>query len=94
MLHRYKVTVGDKIFDVSVEALGMAAAHPGASAGGLIPVGSPLAGKVIAVNIQSGAHVHEGERIATLESMKTSTYVYAPCSGTVDAVAVQPGDSV
>lgn len=63
-----------------------------ASADGDVP--SPLSGKVVAVDVQVGASVKEGDQIMTLEAMKMNTYVYAPKSGKVLAVLVSPGDGV
>jgi glutaconyl-CoA/methylmalonyl-CoA decarboxylase subunit gamma len=108
MIHRYKVTVGEKIFDVSVEAQGSAgSAHPAlnsAAAGsassksaalpGAIPVSSPLPGKIVSLEVRVGALVCEGERIATLESMKMNTQIYAPSGGTITEILIQPGDTV
>jgi biotin carboxyl carrier protein len=65
---------------------------PAASASGDIP--SPLAGKVVSIDVQVGQTVEEGAQLATVEAMKMNTYIYAPRSGTVAAILVTPGDGV
>ncbi len=70
-----------------------AAAAPKAAAGAS-DVPSPLAGKVVSVDVQPGQAVTEGTQLATVEAMKMNTYINAPRAGTVTAVNVKPGDSV
>lgn len=67
-------------------------AAPAAGGPGSIP--SPLAGKVVSVDIKVGQRVEEGSQLLTIEAMKMNTYVYAPKGGTVAAVLVNPGDAV
>lgn len=69
-----------------------AAAAPAAAGAGDVP--SPLAGKVVSIDVKIGAQVKEGQNIVTLEAMKMNTYVTAPADGTVSAILVAPGDSV
>jgi biotin carboxyl carrier protein len=57
-------------------------------------VRSPLAGKVVAVEVKAGQGVTEGQQIMTLEAMKMNTYIYAPKTGRISAVQVNPGDAV
>lgn len=64
-------------------------APPGSGA-----VVSPLAGKVVAVDVKVGMDVAEGAQVVTLEAMKMNTFVYAPKAGRVTAVHVNPGDAV
>lgn len=64
------------------------------SAGGPGDVRSPLAGKIVSVDAKVGASVTEGAQIATIEAMKMNTYIFAPKTGTVTAVLVNPGDGV
>jgi biotin carboxyl carrier protein len=59
---------------------------------GAVP--SPLAGKVVSVDVKIGQVVAEGVQLLTLEAMKMNTFVYAPKGGTVAAVHVNPGDAV
>ncbi|OIR07223.1 methylmalonyl-CoA carboxyltransferase 1.3S subunit [mine drainage metagenome] len=55
---------------------------------------SPLAGKVVSVDVKPGQAVTEGQQVATIEAMKMNTYVYAPRAGTVAEVFVNAGDAV
>lgn len=79
---------------VPVPAAPPAAARPPASGGAAGVVPSPLAGKVVAIDIKPGQTVAEGAQLLTLEAMKMNTFVYAPRGGTVAAVHVAPGDAV
>lgn len=67
------------------------AVAPSASVG---EVRSPLAGKVVAVDVKPGQAVTEGQQVMTLEAMKMNTYIYAPKTGRISAVQVNPGDAV
>lgn len=67
------------------------AAAPAAS-GGDVP--SPLAGKVVSIDVSVGDSVTEGQQIVTLEAMKMNTVVSAPAAGTIKEVKVSSGDSV
>src|ERR1035438_3568573 len=55
---------------------------------------SPLAGKVVAVQVSPGKTVKEGDEVVTLEAMKMNTYIYAPSAGTIAEVLVKVGDAV
>ena len=68
-----------------------APARPAAVAGA---IKSPLAGKVVSVDVKPGQDVNEGQRVMTLEAMKMNTYIYAPKTGRISAVQVNPGDAV
>jgi len=57
-------------------------------------VPSPLAGKVVSVEVKPGQKVEAGAQLLTLEAMKMNTYVFAPAAGTVEAILVSPGDAV
>jgi biotin carboxyl carrier protein len=57
-------------------------------------VQSPLAGKVVSIDVKPGQQVEANAQLLTLEAMKMNTYVYAPAAGTVKEVLVQPGDAV
>ncbi len=55
---------------------------------------SPLAGKVVSIDVKLGQTVEVGAQVATVEAMKMNTYIYAPKSGAVSAILVNPGDGV
>ena len=55
---------------------------------------SPLAGKIVSIDVKVGQTVEEGVQVATIEAMKMNTYIYAPKSGRVEAVLVNAGDAV
>ena len=70
----------------------VAAPAPAAAGAGDVP--SPLAGKVVSLDVAAGAPVKAGDQILTLEAMKMNTIIYAPASGTLTAFCVNPGDTV
>lgn len=67
------------------------AAKPAAGAGDIV---SPLAGKLVSIDVTVGQAVAAGAQVATVEAMKMNTYVYATSAGTVAAVLAKPGDGV
>jgi len=70
-----------------------APAHRGpAAAPGEVP--SPLAGKVVSVDVKVGQKVEANTQLLTLEAMKMNTYVFAPTVGTIGEILVAPGDAV
>ncbi len=79
---------------VSAPVAPAAAPAPKAAAGGPGDVRSPLAGKIVSIDVKVGANVTEGAQVATIEAMKMNTYIFAPKSGQVTAILVNPGDGV
>ncbi len=67
---------------------------PAPAAAGTDDVPSPLAGKVVSLDVAPGTAVNAGDQILTLEAMKMNTIIYAPKAGTVTAFCVAPGDTV
>jgi biotin carboxyl carrier protein len=70
------------------------ASAPAASGTAPGDVPSPLAGKVVSIDVEPGQQVEAGAQLLTLEAMKMNTYVFAPAAGTVKQVLVAPGDAV
>ncbi len=69
------------------------AAAPRAPAGGG-DVPSPLAGKVVSIDVKVGDSVGDGAQVATIEAMKMNTYIYAPKAGKVVEILAKPGEAV
>jgi len=69
-----------------------APAASGAAAPGDVP--SPLAGKVVSIDVKPGQEVAAGAQLLTLEAMRMNTYVFASAAGTVKEILVAPGDAV
>lgn len=57
-------------------------------------VEAPLAGKIIAMNMEVGGMVEEDDEILIIEAMKMETPIFAPCSGKVVAIKANKGDEV
>ena len=69
-------------------------AAPVAAAKGAGDVLSPLAGKIVSIDVKVGQTVEEGAQVATIEAMKMNTYIFAPKSGRVESIHANPGDGV
>ena len=54
----------------------------------------PSVGKLASIDVVPGQRVAAGAQIATIESMKMNTYVFAPQAGTVIALLATPGQGV
>lgn len=94
-MKKLRITVDGKVFDVSVELLDQVSSTtsaPAAAGAGDVP--SPLAGKVVSLDVAPGTAVKAGDQILTLEAMKMNTIIYAPASGTLTAFCVSAGDTV
>lgn len=57
-------------------------------------VNSPLAGKVISVDVKVGDTITAGAQVATVEAMKMNTFIFAEQAGQVSAILVAAGDAV
>jgi glutaconyl-CoA/methylmalonyl-CoA decarboxylase subunit gamma len=68
------------------------APKPGASVAGAVT--SPLAGKVVSIEVKAGDSVVDGATLLVLEAMKMNTHIPANRAGTVAEVLVKVGDAV
>jgi biotin carboxyl carrier protein len=57
-------------------------------------VRSPLAGRIIAINVQPGQEVKEGDHLLTVEAMKMNTSVTASKAGKVGEILTTVGAAV
>jgi oxaloacetate decarboxylase (Na+ extruding) subunit alpha len=55
---------------------------------------SPLAGVILKVNVNVGAHINEGDVVIVMEAMKMETEIRAKVAGIVSIVNVRQGDNV
>ena len=77
---------------VSAPPTAAASRTPASAAPGDVP--SPLAGKVVSIDVKPGQKVEAGAQLLTLEAMKMNTYVFAPTAGTVQEILAAPGEAV
>jgi pyruvate carboxylase len=83
-----QIVVADASVETAAEDRRVAAADkPG-------EVGSPMPGRVIAVEVHEDQKVAEGDALLTLEAMKMETVVRAPIAGTVREVCTDRGAAV
>lgn len=57
-------------------------------------VASPLAGKVVSVEVKVGQTVAAGDQLMTIEAMKMNTHIFADNAGKIAAINVAAGDAV
>ena len=102
-MKKLRVTVDGKAYHVLVERLDPDSTSPTAAAPaplqaapvtGGTDVVSPLAGKIVSIDVTVGQAVAAGTQVATVEAMKMNTYIHAPRAGTIAAVLVNTGDGV
>lgn len=55
---------------------------------------SQITGKVLAVEVKTGAKIEQGQTLAIIEAMKMENRIFAPATGTLLSVAIKVGDSV
>lgn len=102
-MKKYNVNVNGTAYEVTVEEIkdgaapAPAAAAPApaaAPAGAGESVTSPMPGNILAVNVNVGDTVSEGQVLMILEAMKMENEIMAPKAGKVVSVAVQKGATV
>lgn len=63
-------------------------------AGGDNVVKAPMHGKLVALFVATGDHVHKGQKIAIIEAMKMEHMLVAPSDGVVHAVGGTVGQQI
>lgn len=86
---RYQVQVEDERSRLLRQVAGTEAA-----ATGTFQLKAPMPGMVIAVPVEEGQEVSQGDDLVILESMKMQNELKSPRDGVVTRVRVSPGDSV
>ena len=61
---------------------------------GLAEITAPMPGKVVRVQIETGATVEKGDGIVVVEAMKMQNEMKSPRAGVVVSINVKPGDTV
>ncbi|MEC9486274.1 MAG: biotin/lipoyl-containing protein [Prosthecochloris sp.] len=101
----YTVTVDGRAYNVTVAegtgavqsvspAAAQPAAQPDASSGEGTPVEAAMPGTVIALEVEVGDQVNEGDDVLIIEAMKMESPVKSPTSGKVLSIEVASGDAV
>ena len=90
----WRVGVVDREFPFEVltpvEAIDLST---GGAARGASQITAPIPGKVVAVKVETGAVVEEGQPLVVLEAMKMENELIAEQNGTVAEIHVKPGDT-
>ena len=102
-MNKYKVNVNGTDYEITIELMDAnapAAAPAPAPAPAAAPAGngeqvtSPMPGNILAVNVNVGDTVSEGQVLFILEAMKMENEIMAPCAGKITAVNVTKGATV
>ena len=105
---QYRVSVGQKTFDVTVDLIGGAPASaappaarpsvpiltPAASAGTEERILCPIPGNIWKILVSAGQQVAAGECVMILEAMKMEQEITAPRAGVVKQILVSQGAAV
>lgn len=109
MIKVYKIKVGEKVYEVEVEAVTekegkIAASAPAVAStpvakdpeayGEGTKIEAPMQGKVLDVVVSVGTKVKAGETLIMIEAMKMENPIVAPCDGTVTSISINKGDMV
>ncbi len=93
----WDVLILGQLYDVKVQderAYRLALARGTAVDGGEGDVHAPMPGIIIAVPVQVGDHVKQGDKVVILESMKMENELRAPRDGVIVHINTEPGASV
>jgi len=92
----YNVTVAEGTGAVQSVAPAAAAAAPAAAEpeGQGVPVEAAMPGSVVAIEVEVGDSVNEGDDVLIIEAMKMESPVKATRTGKVVSIEVSPGDTV
>ncbi len=103
-MKKYKVNVNGTNYEIAIELIDADAkveeikaapasspAAPAASAGVGETVNSPMPGNILAVNVNVGDTVSEGQVLMILEAMKMENEIMAPRSGKITSIGVTKG---
>ncbi len=108
MIKIYKIKIGEKVYEVEVEAVtekeGKIEAAPKKEevrkevapppSGEGEEVSAPMQGLILNVEVTAGQKVKAGETLVLLEAMKMENPIVAPRAGTVSGIHVSKGDTV
>jgi len=95
---KYNVLMSGDQYEVEVlderqSRLSKASGGFGVSQGEIV-IRSPMPGLIVAVNVEEGQAVKQGDALCVLESMKMENEIKAPRDGSVTRVSVAKGDRV
>ena len=104
MIKVYKIKIGEKVYEVEVEAVSEKEGKievskkeekpVGSSSGSETKVEAPLQGLVLSIEVNKGDTVKSGQNLVIIEAMKMENPIVAPVDGVVMDISVSKGDTV
>jgi pyruvate carboxylase subunit B len=92
--NRWRISLGDREFQVHLRDPLEREVADGFAATGPQEVRAPIPGKVVSVTVVPGQEIVAGQPLVVLEAMKMQNQICAEGTGTVESVAVTPGMTV
>lgn len=92
--HRFRLTVGQRDFDIRLRDPLERDVAAGAASAGVLEVSAPIPGKVLAVLVEPGQQVAAGTTLLILEAMKMENPIVAETDAVVESLLVSAGDTV
>ncbi len=89
----HNVIIGDRIYQVE-KRISSVSSKDQKAAGKKVEVKISMPGKVVAVRVENGSQVKEGQPILILEAMKMQNEIRAPRDGRITNLNVKAGDTV
>jgi biotin carboxyl carrier protein len=93
---RYEVLMAGRLYEAQVldERALLMAQRRGGLGGGSGEVNAPMPGLIVAVSVNEGDTVVQGQTLVILESMKMQNELKCPTDGTVTSIKVSAGQTV
>lgn len=92
----YSILMGGRMYEGQVldERALMMAQRRGGLGGGSGEINAPMPGLIVAVPVEVGQEVSQGQTVVILESMKMQNELKSPTDGVVKAISVETGQTV
>ena len=99
MIKVYKIKIGEKVYEVEVEAVSekegkIEVSKKEEKPGSETKVEAPLQGLVLSIEVNKGDTVKSGQNLVIIEAMKMENPIVAPVDGVVMDISVSKGDTV
>lgn len=104
MIKVYKVKIGEKVYEVEVEAVNEVSgtiatptkseSKPVQKAGNGTKIEAPMQGLIVSVDVEVGQKVKAGDTLVVIEAMKMENPIVASVDGVIESIVVKKGDTI